>query len=230
MNLTKIKKVYKAIIDYFVGFCLKRLNSKKRFEMIYKLSYWKSFSNDSISGAGSEIKTTENIRKNLNKFLLDYKIKSMLDAPCGDFNWMSKIELNNIQYTGADIVEKLIKENLNKYKSKNINFINLDLVNSKLDYYDLIFNRDCLVHLNNEEIFRILKNVKNSNSLFFASTIFENNYNNNESKLDDLWRPINLTKDPFNLPEPLSLLNDESETIQSADKYKKIAIWKVKDL
>ena len=80
----------------------------------------------------------------------------MLDIPCGDFYWMSKLDLKQIIYTGADIVEKLIKENLNKYKSKNINFINLDLVNSKLDYYDLIFNRDCLVYLCKEFYLKLL--------------------------------------------------------------------------
>ena len=42
------------------------------------------------------------------------------------------------------------------------------------------------------------------------------------------WRPINLTKDPFNLPKPYKLLNDKDNN--EFDKFKSFAIWKIKDL
>lgn len=37
--------------------------------------------------------------------LKKYSIKSILDIPCGDFSWMKKIELDGIEYIGADIVK-----------------------------------------------------------------------------------------------------------------------------
>ena len=47
------------------------------------------------------------------------KITSVLDIPCGDFNWMQKVDLSNIEYIGADIVEELIKKNIEIYEGKN---------------------------------------------------------------------------------------------------------------
>ena len=76
----------------------------------------------------------------------------------------------------------------------------------------------------------MIKNVKNSKSKFFSSTIFEKNYNNNDSDLNDFWRPINLMMPPFNFPKTFFLLDDNSQTINKSDSYKKIAVWKVEDL
>ena len=230
MIITEIKKIYKRLTDLILGFYIKKLNSKKRFETIHRFSYWKSPESESLSGAGSELQVTENIRRDLSNFLSNYQIKTILDAPCGDFYWMSKMNLDNLKYTGGDIVEKLIIDNNNNFKTDNINFINLDLTKSEIKYYDIIFTRDCLVHLNNKEIFEVIKNIKNSKSKFFASTIFEKNYNNNESTLNDFWRPINLKMPPFNFPKIFCLLNDSSQTINKCDYYKKIAVWKVEDL
>lgn len=230
MILLKIKKIFKRFIDFIVGIYIKRLDSKKRFEVIHRFSYWKDPDSDSLSGAGSELRVTENIRKDLSNFLSNYKIKTILDAPCGDFYWMSKVNLNNLKYIGGDIVEKLIIENNRNFKTNDINFINLDLTNSQIQYFDLIFNRDCLVHLKDKEIFKVIKNIKSSKSRFFASTIFEKNSNNNESTLSDFWRPINLMMPPFNFPKPFCLLDDSSQSINKYDHYKKMAVWKVEDL
>jgi hypothetical protein len=35
----------------------------------------------------------------------------MLDAPCGDFNWMKEVDLSAVHYTGGDIVEPLVNSN-----------------------------------------------------------------------------------------------------------------------
>lgn len=64
-----------------------------------------------ISGSGSEITQTESFIKDLEKLLNDLEIRSLLDIPCGDLNWMQKVNLSNIDYCGADIVEELIKSN-----------------------------------------------------------------------------------------------------------------------
>lgn len=41
-----------------------------------------------------------------------YLANSMLDAPCGDLSWMPLVSgIQNIQYTGADIVEIAVETN-----------------------------------------------------------------------------------------------------------------------
>ena len=41
----------------------------------------------------------------------------MLDIPCGDFYWMKEVDLKDIEYIGADIVDELIKKNNDKFKA-----------------------------------------------------------------------------------------------------------------
>jgi hypothetical protein len=229
MKINKLLKLLKNFKDFLISQILKRVSSKKKFELIYKYSYWQVGKDESLSGAGSSLKSTFNLRKNLVNFFLKENIRSILDIPCGDFNWFSKIITANIFYTGADIVEVLIKNNNFNYKKKNIKFELLNIISSKLKTCDLIFTRDCFVHLDNNEIKKAIKNIKKSNSKFFATTIFTKNFSNVKSKLPDKWRPINLCKSPFNLPNPKYLL-DDSSTLNAHDKNKKIAIWFIKDL
>jgi len=57
-----------------------------RFTEIYKSNYWGS--KESVSGIGSTLIYTENLRSKLPDLFQLYSIKSIFDAPCGDFNWM----------------------------------------------------------------------------------------------------------------------------------------------
>lgn len=228
--VNKLCKILFFPYDYIkyrlLNFILKKFNSQKKFNLIYKTNYWKSSFTGSRSGRGSDLETTLNIRQNLRKFILDHNIKSILDIPCGDFYWMSKLDLKQLSYTGADIVEELIEINNKKYKNSNINFLKLDIIKDKLPNVDLIFSRDCLVHLDNNEIISTLKNIKKNGSNYFATTIFEKNFNNDSSKLSDNWRPINLTKPPFSLNNPDFIIDDSNNN----QLDKKIAIWKINNL
>jgi O-antigen/teichoic acid export membrane protein len=213
--------------DFFkykiLNFYLKNANNKKRFDFIYKTNYWKSSFIGSRSGRGSDFETTEKIRASLSNFIKENKIKSILDIPCGDFYWMPLIDLDNISYFGADIVDDLIKLNEKKFKEPNLKFLKLDIIQDELPEVDLIFSRDCLVHLDDKEIFSTISNIRKTKANYFATTIFEEQFDNNKSKLSDNWRPINLTKDPFNLGNPDFILDDSNNN----QKDKKIAIWKI---
>lgn len=225
MLLKNIKSIFKIIKDFFIGIYISTRNRKDKFKIIYKYSYWKSINSRSFSGAGSENEATINIRKELELFIKKENIKSIIDIPCGDFFWMSKLNLDNINYTGADIVEDLIYENKKNHK---FNFIKLDIIKDNIEEYDLIINRDCLVHFTDDEIFKTLKNIKNSKCKYFGSTIFLDNYNNKKSDLPDNWRPINLCKEPFNLPDPYIILNDSTKG--KFDQHKVFAIWDIKKI
>ena len=64
------------------------MSTKETFTEIYKTNFWSS--NESPSGGGSELIQTKSLINDLEKLLKDMDIKSVLDIPCGDFNWMQK--------------------------------------------------------------------------------------------------------------------------------------------
>lgn len=114
----------------------------------------------SKSGSGSTVDNTVVLRTTLQKVFIAYNIKSMLDIPCGDFNWMQLMDLSGISYQGADIVEPLVKHVSSMYPGYT--FSVLDIVNDDLPKVDLVFTRDCLGHLSNANVLKALKNVKKS--------------------------------------------------------------------
>jgi len=44
-----------------------------------------------VSGNGSELDAVENLIKELPLLLKKYNIKIIIDAPCGDYNWMKNL-------------------------------------------------------------------------------------------------------------------------------------------
>ncbi len=63
------------------------VDSKRQatFENIYRSNAWSN--NESRSGPGSTLEATAGSRQFLSRFVKEYKIKTFLDAPCGDFSW-----------------------------------------------------------------------------------------------------------------------------------------------
>ncbi|HVZ93307.1 MAG TPA: hypothetical protein VG797_02240 [Phycisphaerales bacterium] len=83
------------------------------FRHIYKNRTWGD--RESVSGPGSELAETHAVRAILPPLLKELGVTSILDAPCGDFNWMKHVDLTNIHYIGADVVPELIAENTRRY-------------------------------------------------------------------------------------------------------------------
>ena len=65
---------------------------KEVFLNIFNENHWGG--TDSISGPGSDLTQTKILIETLPKLLEEYKIKTMLDIPCGDFYWMSNVDLS----------------------------------------------------------------------------------------------------------------------------------------
>ena len=121
--------------------------------------------NISVSGHGSNTELNNlKFRKNFNNFFKQYKIKSILDMPCGDFLWINEIIKNkDIEYLGIDIVNDLIEKNKTKYLNNKINFETHDIVNFKTTkLFDLIIIRDLFIHLDLNDI-----KYKNLNEINF---------------------------------------------------------------
>ena len=71
---------------------------------------------DGHCGPGSTLSYTKNLREKLPELLEKYNIKSMLDSPCGLFDWMSTVKFpDNFKYTGADITSSIVEYNKNYF-------------------------------------------------------------------------------------------------------------------
>ena len=220
---------YMFIIAQYVFLKYKRImvnrdSAENIFKHIYESNFWDDM--DSVSGSGSNLSETLIIRNKLPKLFKDYNILSILDIPCGDFYWMNEIDLNKIEYTGADIVKKIIDKN-KKYEKNNIKFNQIDLINNSLPIVDLIFIRDCLVHLSYDNIFKSLENIYQSGSKYLLTTTFPNKNKNNDI-VTGQWRPLNLQIHPFNLPDPQFILNEGHDSYEWKDKS--LGLWEISDI
>ena len=172
------------------------------FTKIYENNLWSSL--ESKSGLGSELKSTEVIREELPKVFKKFGIKTFLDIPCGDFNWMSKVEFDGVEYIGADIVESMIDENNKKYKGTK--FKTLDITKDELPKVDLIFVRDVLGHFDYNNIEMAINNIIKSGSKYLLTTSFTK-WDYNSDIENGGWRPINLMIQPFKF-NPIYLINE----------------------
>lgn len=195
------------------------------FTQIYRANSWSD--RESVSGPGSRLNRTDKIRLAFPGLLAHLDCKTMLDIPCGDFNWMKLVDLAGIHYTGADIVPDLIAANQTQYQTDQRQFRVLDLTQDALPCVDLIFCRDCLVHLSYAHIFQALANIKKSGSAYFLVTHFAERGQNNDIFTGE-WRAINFQKPPFNFPEPIRLLDDRYDGPNYYDKF--LGLWKIGDL
>ena len=162
--------IYNELRIRYDGYKLKSKSMEDIFKEVCRNNAWGG--KDSVSGPGSDVNQTSLITKELFALFKDLNIRTMLDIPCGDFNWMKNLDLNSIDYTGADIVEELIDKNRENYARANLRFQCMNLIKEKLPKVDLIFCRDCLVHFSFMDILLSLDNVCNSQSEYFLATTF----------------------------------------------------------
>lgn len=192
----------KKLIKKVLGKIYRVLPSKFKFGLIHSFSLFGA--SDSKSGPGSDASQTREIVASLPELLKKYNIKSVLDVPCGDLNWISNLFPLIEQYTGADIVSDLIISNRLKFPDKD--FIKLDVRKNSLQKYDLILCRDLLVHLSNSDAKKVLSRFKSSGSKYLLVTSFTERKFNRE--LQAIWRPVNLQLPPFNLINIIQILNE----------------------
>lgn len=172
-------------------------SSEDKFTLIYKKNYWQN--EESASGYGSTLEYTENLRNKLPELFGKFSIKTIFDAPCGDFNWMRYVlKENKLIYIGGDIVAPLIESLSLNYKNSNIRFIHIDIIKDKLPDSDLMICRDCLFHLSSHDIKLFLENFINSNIPYILTTTYinTNNFQNKDISTGD-FRKIDLFSAPF---------------------------------
>ena len=226
-NIPIISSLYKEIRRQYYRYQLRSEDKERVFTAIYKNNKWGS--RDSVSGPGSDLVQTRVVREKLPDLLRDFSVTSMLDIPCGDFNWMKDVDLDGINYIGGDIVKDLIADNEKKHASDNRRFLHLNLMKDELPKVDLIFCRDCLVHFSINDMLVALDNICKSQAEYLLTTTFIEQKENHDITTGQ-WHPINLEKPPFSFPEPLSAIIEGCTEGGSTYRDKAIGLWKVSDI
>jgi hypothetical protein len=214
---------------------LNRLESSKflkhKFARIYDRNLFRGA--ESLSGRGSDLDQTRTIEVEIPVILRELQIRSLLDVPCGDQNWIRRIDLTGIQYLGADIVSALVEKNNKNFSSEGKKYIELDLTLTVPPKADLVFCRDLFVHLTTNSIRQCLENIKLSGSTYLLTTTFTNSrtYKNLPIFTRGVgWRPINLQLEPFFLPPPIKIINEKCTEVGGRFADKSLGLWRITDL
>lgn len=196
------------------------------FETIYRKHTW---GRESRSGAGSEAGQTAVIAREMPSLIEEMGVRSILDAACGDYGWMSKIALDIDSYVGLDIVPEMVADNQKKYGGDSVRFLHLDITRDELPRADLILCRDCLVHMSYRDIFRSLRAFKASGSTYLLTTTYPGLLKRHWNIVTGMWRPLDFELPPFSFPKPLKLVN-ENTTELTDYKAKSLGLWAIRDL
>ncbi len=184
---------------------------------------------DSLSGKGSNLEATEELRRILPALLKELGATSLLDVPCGDFYWMAHVDLGGIDYLGGDIVPELIGRNRDNHAGPGVRFEVIDLIRGPVPPADVIFVRDCLVHLSNEHAAAALRNIAQSGGQWLLTTTFPQSGRNDDIATGQ-WRAIDLTKPPFSLPPPTRLIAEGQAFSKGQAEDKMLGLWRIGQL
>lgn len=184
---------------------------------------------ESLSGAGSTRFQTRVIRQKVPDLFRELGVKSLVDIPCGDFHWMRDVDLTDIHYTGADVVEEMVRKNQQLFGGPLRVFECVNLITGPLPAADLVFCRDCLVHLPFEDALAAIETIRQSKCKWLLTTTFTRDTPNAE--LDAAgWRALNLTLPPFNLPKPSLLISEKCTEAGGLAGDKSLGLWCIADL
>jgi len=128
------------------------------------------------------------------------------------------------QYIGIDVAKNIIGRNVRKYGSANRTFYTLDASKDPLPLADAVLCREVLFHLSFEDIGAFIQNLRASG----ISTIIATNDLSTDFNADIIsgdFRLLNLTKPPFQFPDPeVCILDDE------VSPGRVLAVWSVSKL
>lgn len=194
-------------------------DAEARFTHIFHANKWRDA--DSRSGAGSSLKATVQVRQGLTQLFDDLGAQTVLDAPCGDFNWMQHVIADKpVNYIGSDIVKPLIDSNQSHYGDSNTRFTHADITTDTLPNADLWVCRDCLIHLSFDDIQRVVENCCRSSVRYWLTTTHQNIRENIDIPTGHC-RMINLERAPFNFPPPLRYIDEDD----AENTGKRLALW-----
>lgn len=168
---------------------------KEVFEKIYTNGSWKD-THGTNSGPGSSIQCSKKYIDFLEEFIAKNSIREIVDLGCGDFNLMKHCNLAGINYSGVEIVSFVVENNNTQYGSDTVKFANHNIIEYvHPNKCDLVLLKDVLQHLSYEAIFKCLNNITYSKYVLITNDVADDNVNIPNGG----YRPLDLSKEPFNL-------------------------------
>ena len=214
-------KLYKAV---------KRIARREYFNEVYNQNLFSG--SESLSGPGSTISETEEVRRIISHVLNKFECTSLLDLPCGDFTWMREMTLDGVKYTGADVSSVVVSKLQNEFSGDSKRFMQIDICDEVPPKHDLVFTRDLLVHQSYHEAKATIDNLIESGSKYLLTTTFPLHHENTNIKKtqDSFWYPINLMDKPFRLPTPIEMYNEKCSEMNGLYSDKSLALYNLQTL
>ena len=191
---------------------------KTAFKIVHDQNLW--LNPESKSGGGSTVEFTQHIRKNLAEWLHANDVKSMVDLPCGDFNWMRLVDFpEGMSYHGIDIVPDLIVENTRKYQSDTVKFSVGDIIEGPVPSAEVYFCRDVFIHFPNDAVEKSIANVRATGAKWLIATTCPTV----KEKIDTVFPNSRKQNMALFLGEPDVMLEDFGDG--KTDKY--MGVWRM---
>lgn len=196
------------------------------FGAIHRHNVWGS--PETASGPGSSRAATRELVPQLTRLLRALCVRRLVDAPCGDFNWMAPVAAAVQSYLGVDIVPALVETA--RARAANLpraHFAIADLSVARLPRGDLYLVRDLLGHLSFSQARSVIRQVVRSGSTWLLTTTFPH-VTSNAPGQTGAWRPLNLQLSPFRLPVPQLLLVEQPSRAPSPSWGRKcLGLWRL---
>lgn len=188
------------------------------FSEIYKENLWGSA--ESRSGLGSTVEATAQLRESLPPLLNELDVRVLLDAPCGDFNWMQHVDLNGIEYVGGDIVPGMVRKLQMDFETTHRRFILFDILADPFPDADALLCRDLFLHFSFTDIERALDNFRKSSCRYLITSTYPTVRLNPDILTGEV-RPLNFLAEPFNWCEPMRELVDNIDQVLE----RRLGVW-----
>lgn len=199
---------------------------KEDLSVFAKIAETNSWGNkESKSGPGSTLAATTSLRKGLGEVLQKLNIRTFVDAPCGDMNWMRQFQYPFEKFIGIDIVPGIIEKLRTENFPPQYHFQVGNIVTDILPAADAVFCRDCLVHLPFGLILEARRLWKSAGFKFVFATTFPNTETNTDCKPGE-WRRLNMAIAPFDWSTPQLIIPD-ADGLGPPSNSKSIGVWQL---
>jgi SAM-dependent methyltransferase len=147
-----------ALVGYFAIGAINRQQLTDTFNRIYAEGTWgRNSAGEGTSGSGSTLEITREYRAYVEDFMRTHRVKSVVDAGCGDWSFSSAIDWGDASYLGVDIASDVIEAVRSKHEKGKITFQVGDIT-EELPAAELLISKDVLQHLSNGLVQKFIRN------------------------------------------------------------------------
>jgi len=200
------------------------------FREIYNKRLWQG--NETRSGRGSTLKATAAFRDWLFEFVGEQEITSIVDAACGDFNYMRTVlqRIPIVRYTGLDIVPEAVEECNARYGNDCWRFEVADITGGALPGGDLMIMKDVIQHLSVWDAFLAIDGAIRSTSTWLVVNHCPIVPHNRDT-YEHAGGFYNLMNPPFCLPAPRTEIRKFPEPAKQTPKMQTVlGLWELDEV